>query len=78
MFNCDIVTLPIGYSDASYANNPDDVVLVQELEVVVGRYILFRCCLPMTLLFYFLGHSQIFIFSLANPPHNLNFTTLVA
>ena len=51
------------------------VVLVQELEVVVGGYILFRCCLPMTIRFYFLGHSQLFIFSLANPPHNLNFTT---
>ena len=23
-FDCDVVTLPIGYSDASYANNPDD------------------------------------------------------
>src|SRR5438046_8575116 len=52
------------------------VVLVQELEVVVGGYILI-CCLPMTIPFYFLGHSQIFIFSLANPPHNLNFTTRV-
>ena len=24
MFDCDVVTLPIGFSDASYANNPDD------------------------------------------------------
>ena len=24
VFNCDVFTLPIGYSDISYANNPDD------------------------------------------------------
>ena len=51
------------------------MVYFQELEVVVGRYLLI-CCLPMTIRFYFLGHSQILIFSLANPPHNLNFTTI--